>query len=245
MILNPFGGIAHQTVSGFLPQIIVTAKTGSIVTCIKDSTILTVEEVEGVWVFNIPDYGAWTVTATDGTRTVEKVIIVNTVAQYNINLPFGLWLYNGSFGTSNERECTDITGGWNATGIGSTSFWSATKNSDHIYMKVQNHNEYQAYISTKSKISTGEFFKLKMIADVHRVDGSYGGPGLFTMEFKSTSNRSEYYFGNAISFPVNGEFEEKEFSWAVSNQNNYLLIGLTPENMVGYCEVKIKKIWLE
>ena len=63
------------------PQIIATAPTGSTVTCTKGGTTLTATESSGTWTFNVPDYGAWTVTATKSGQTATKSVVVDQVKE--------------------------------------------------------------------------------------------------------------------------------------------------------------------
>lgn len=72
--------------------IIVTAPTGSTVTCSNGSTVKKAEEKNGTWIFGGLDAGTWTVTATQGTKVSAKEVGVaaNTVAfvqlTYSLNL---------------------------------------------------------------------------------------------------------------------------------------------------------------
>lgn len=72
--------------------IIVTAPTGSTVTCTNGSTVKKAEEKSGTWIFGGLDVGTWTVTATQGTKVSAKEVGVaeNTVAfvqlTYSLNL---------------------------------------------------------------------------------------------------------------------------------------------------------------
>ena len=67
---------------GLIPRIIVTAPTGSNVTCAKGGTTLTATESSGTWTFNVPDYGTWTVTATLSSDTKSADVVVDQVKLY-------------------------------------------------------------------------------------------------------------------------------------------------------------------
>ena len=80
--------------------IIVTAPTGSTVTCKMGSTTKTASEKKGTWTFSGLDIGAWTVTATKGSSiatqdvditrlTVEYVTVTYFSATINITYPAG------------------------------------------------------------------------------------------------------------------------------------------------------------
>ena len=73
---------------GFNPQIVVTAPTGSTVTCTKDTIVLEVDEVEGTWTFDVPDYGTYIITATKGSSTATGEVSVEVVQKYTIALDY-------------------------------------------------------------------------------------------------------------------------------------------------------------
>lgn len=95
--LYGFGG------SGGSPNkstIIVTAPTGSTITCKMGSTTKTASEKNGTWTFSGLDIGTWTVTATKGSSiatqdvditrlTVEYVTITYFSATINVTYPAG------------------------------------------------------------------------------------------------------------------------------------------------------------
>lgn len=73
---------------GLIPRIIVTAPTGSNVTCAKGGTTLTATESSGTWTFNVPDYGTWTVTATLSSDTKSADVVVDQVKLYTTSLSY-------------------------------------------------------------------------------------------------------------------------------------------------------------
>lgn len=74
--------------SGLLPQIVVTAPTGSTVTCTKGGRTLTATEVSGTWTFDIPDYGTWVINASKGSESASESVEVTEVKQYSISLAY-------------------------------------------------------------------------------------------------------------------------------------------------------------
>lgn len=70
------------------PIIVVSAPTGSTVTCKKGPTVLTAEESSGTWSFAIPAYGTWTVTGVNAGTTVEKTVEVTAIEVYFVTLEF-------------------------------------------------------------------------------------------------------------------------------------------------------------
>lgn len=74
--------------SGQLPRIVVTAPTGSTVTCTKDSRTLTATEVSGTWTFDVPDYGTWVINAIRGSERASESVEVTEVTLYSISLAY-------------------------------------------------------------------------------------------------------------------------------------------------------------
>lgn len=70
--------------AGLLPQIVVTCPSGSSVTCKSGSTTLTATS-NGTATFNLPGYGTYTVTIANGSTSVSKTVVVDTVKQYNVS----------------------------------------------------------------------------------------------------------------------------------------------------------------
>ena len=77
-----------SSAGGLRPQIIVTAPTGSAVTCQKGSTTLTAAEASGTWTFIVPDYGTWTVNASLGGDSASESVNVDTVKQYTLTITY-------------------------------------------------------------------------------------------------------------------------------------------------------------
>ena len=71
---------------GLSPRIVVTAITGSTVTCTKGGTTLTAKEVSGKWTFNLNDFGTWTVNATLGGKSATKDVDVIWAQVYEVVL---------------------------------------------------------------------------------------------------------------------------------------------------------------
>ena len=87
--LNPQTATVDDILNRVLPsRIIVTAPTGSTVTCVKDGVTLTATEVSGTWTFDVPDYGTWTVNAVKGGKSASDTVGVTEVKQYNVSLAY-------------------------------------------------------------------------------------------------------------------------------------------------------------
>ena len=99
-IAVPLYGFGTSGGSTNKSTIIVTAPTGSTVTCKMGSTTKTASEKNGTWTFSGLDIGTWTVTATKGSSiatqdvditrlTVEYVTITYFSATINVTYPAG------------------------------------------------------------------------------------------------------------------------------------------------------------
>jgi len=78
---------------GVKPHITVSAPTGCTMTCVNGSTTLTAEDESGVYQFEVPRLGDWTLTCSktvDGVqRSAQKVVHVLTVKEYAVNMSYG------------------------------------------------------------------------------------------------------------------------------------------------------------
>ena len=99
-IAVPLYGFGASGGSPNKSTIIVTAPTGSTVTCKMGSTTKTASEKNGTWTFSSLDIGTWTITATKGSSiatqdvnitrlTVEYVTITYFSATINVTYPAG------------------------------------------------------------------------------------------------------------------------------------------------------------
>lgn len=77
----------------------------------------------------IRDFGTWTVTATDGTKTATQDVLVDVITEYEIEMNYKLWLYRDG------DECEDVTGGWTNSGYtyNGSANQAVTKYSDSMY----------------------------------------------------------------------------------------------------------------
>lgn len=73
---------------GMAPQIVVTAPTGSTVTATLGEKVYNATEQSGQWVFNVEDYGTYTITATKDGQSASGTVAVTVVQQYTITLAY-------------------------------------------------------------------------------------------------------------------------------------------------------------
>ena len=89
----------------------ITYPAGSTCTATDGVTTLAAPDTTGVWACVVPNAGAWTVLATDSVDTRSKTVSIITNGQIeNIVILYNRYLYKSG------DKCTDITGGWKASG---------------------------------------------------------------------------------------------------------------------------------
>lgn len=104
---------------GLSPRIVVTAATGSTVTCTKGGTTLTATEVSGKWTFNLNDFGTWTVNATLGGKSATKDVDVVWAQVYEVTLLFvDATLNNNDWETI--KQVADASAGESYWAVGDT-----------------------------------------------------------------------------------------------------------------------------
>ena len=114
MILNIGGG-------GGLPiRLIVTAPTGSTISVTQGTTVLSANEVNGVWTFTIPSLGVWTINATIEWQSLTQDVDISKVGQYNVTLegPVKATLNDNDWATI--KSIADESKGANYWAVGDT-----------------------------------------------------------------------------------------------------------------------------
>lgn len=122
MIINPIskGG------KSLLPEIIVTAPSGSTLDLMQGSVVLqtyTLSSTETQHIFVVKNTGTYTVRGTSGSDTASVEVVVDTIGQYSCTIEYfnGLKLY--WYGD----ECEDVTGGWTKDWNSYSSSFTAEK----------------------------------------------------------------------------------------------------------------------
>ena len=82
--------ISSGGAGGVSPHITVIAPSGCTVTATNGNTVLTAEEENGIWQFNIPHLGDWTLTATKDGHSGTRKIQVTSVTEYKVSMSHGL-----------------------------------------------------------------------------------------------------------------------------------------------------------
>ena len=87
--------------------IIVTAPTGSTVTCSMGSTTKTATEKNGVWTFGGLDLGTWTITATKSGQTSTKSVTITRLEVEYVTIAYNQipeFTYTGDFEIVNDSD---------------------------------------------------------------------------------------------------------------------------------------------
>lgn len=85
--------------------ILVTAPTGSTVTCTKGGTTKTAVEKNGLWTFRGIENGEWTVRATKGGQSTSQPVNVTQFDVYRVTLAY----FNATIVTTFPTDCTSVT----------------------------------------------------------------------------------------------------------------------------------------
>lgn len=85
--------------------ILVTAPTGSTVTCTKGGTTKTAVEKNGLWTFRGIENGEWTVKATKGGQSTSQPVNVTQFDVYRVTLAY----FSATIVTTFPTDCTSVT----------------------------------------------------------------------------------------------------------------------------------------
>lgn len=134
-------------------QIIVTADSGSSVTCSNRSVTKTATEKDGTWTFTGLDLGTWTITATLGEQTASKVVNLVRLSIEYVVLSYATYLYN--YGDL----CTDLTGGWIRKDRSTSVTVTVTEESNRLLMVANGWNDSR-WVHTAEKIDLTDLSSL-------------------------------------------------------------------------------------
>ena len=85
--------------------ILVTAPTGSTVTCTKGGTTKTAVEKNGLWTFRGIENGEWTVRATKGGQSTSQPVNVTQFDVYRVTLAY----FTATIAVTFPTDCTSVT----------------------------------------------------------------------------------------------------------------------------------------
>ena len=112
-----------QEAGGLYPQIIVTVAEGAVVTCSNGSKSYEQTSEGAAVVFNVPDYGTWSVSAErDGLPSNTVAVVVDTAKQYAAALAFFESTITVNIAAGAYVTCTDGKTTLDGTSNGSVVF---------------------------------------------------------------------------------------------------------------------------
>ena len=230
MLLNPIISAS----GGLKPQIVVTAPTGSTVTCTTPGGIIIQGiEVSGTWTFaDLPGLGTYTINASNGTQSKAKSVAVDRIGVYQVSIGYRLYLYNLG------DECTDVTGG---------------------FAEYNTKDDWTAGYASELSIDTSGYTKLYAT-----FTPSYGGLQTNYNTAIGFGEVNRIYLENAIdpsgvevtkSADIN-QSVSKFLIWVGENlygvlglvrekRNNSLYIKKSEYNGQYWCAIEVKRVWLE
>ena len=234
---------------GETASIVVTAPTGSTVTCSTPNGLaLTAAEVGGTWTFSkLKSYGTYTVTATNGTNTKTENVLVDSATEYTVHIsykPVGALYWDGDI-------CADITGDW-IEGWTYESGWSKQKNSDNLELRTTGVRAQMAVSwMTEKLFDVTNFKKLCVLATVDSTESGYGfglyvgNPANTWDEIKNTSTGATAYgrdggsdYAKKAPIPTTEKYVYTH-DFNLSGQKRVSL------SNYGQGVIKIYRVWLE
>ena len=220
-IAVPLYGFGASGGSPNKSTIIVTAPTGSTVTCKMGSTTKTASEKNGTWTFSSLDIGAWTITATKGSSiatqdvnitrlTVEYVTITYFSATINVTYPAGSTC-TCSDGTT-TLTAPNTSGSWTCI-VYNAGTWTVTSTSgtetDSKAVTITTDGQ-----STSVELSYALFlFKPNAPSDIIAGEWEMPANSAVTAEAELTVKSVNNYNGNRIiSARTKGQIDLTEYS---------------------------------
>lgn len=219
--------------------IIVTALTGSTVTCTKGNVVKKAEEKSGTWIFGGLDVGTWTVSSVKDSMSASQTVEITTEEQVvTVKLLYSLYLFD-------YGPCTDVTGGWKNKMSTQVDTITATTNADGsvtIDSTGAGGYPYKFISNSFDKTKLSKYTKCcLLVGNVYNPGHSWGGASF------------EIAAGNT-SYPLNGSDPDSSIASATlsvdSADKKYEIdiasIGAGfPMVVVTGRKATIKQIWLE
>lgn len=134
------------SIQSIKPQIVVYTETGSAVTCNRQGVVLTAEEDNGKWIFNLPNIGNWECIAINSLGDIgQSTVEVTEVKQYTIEIQIAAHidstLENNSWETIGSLSSASLAS--NYWHIGDTKL--ITLNGTPTRASYVNFNNYKVY----------------------------------------------------------------------------------------------------
>ena len=207
--------------------IAVTYPEGSICTCSNGTKTLRAMNTSGKALFNVST-GTWTVTATDGNKTVSDTVSITIEGQIeSVSLSYLYYLFKAGSGAVVPLKSYKET---NAT--------ISVRSSDITVNYSDNTRFYCAALRTESKIDLGPYSTLKMTCTPREVlNQDYNCFGVTGTAF-TNANIEESTFSTKTTISTSSR--EKTFSVDISKLTSSLYVGF----LFGG-KMTVTDIWLE
>lgn len=157
-------------------------------------------DAQGKALFKGLKSGTWNITMTDGTQTATGSIVITT--EYSKSMFYYKFLYDGSKATEDERQCTDITGGW----VYEESRW-AGKDNVHTaasfepgHIKIAMTGNWNSAYRPTNKADLSDYSTIRMKGTVSGGGSSYG------IQLAVWSTKAETVLANT-NFTQNGSID--------------------------------------
>lgn len=148
------GDVITLGAGGESASIVVTAPTGSTVTCTTPiGIVLTATEISGTWTFaKLKNYGTYTITATDGASTKTQEVLVDAVAVFDVSINYNK-VKNGNFASGYDN--------WSFEGTGSNTYWykNLIPHGEGNYLRIGTDTD-----STYSAVQTVDFTEARELS---------------------------------------------------------------------------------
>lgn len=221
------GPTASIKVRGLSQSDTVTAAMGSKT---KNATWVT----DGsYWLIDgIRDFGTWTVTATNGTKTATQDVLVDVITEYEITMAYRLYLYNEG------DECEDVTGGWTIDGYVYTGevygVSAGVKNADSFYLTS---NPGSTAFGTANKVDLSTYNTLYATFRYDKAkQNPWVGALLGDKDLVGSNRYPNVCDGNGVDADITASADISGLSG-----NHYVVAACTYSQGGGY----VYKIWLE
>lgn len=175
-----YGGKWVQFSSEFTATINVTYPAGSTCTATDGTTTLTAPNTSGTWACAVPNAGAWTITATNGSQTKSKTVSITTNGQSaTVALNYLVVLFNG------ESFDDELTGGWNKSNN------QCTVSGGYLHINGK------GYITSKNKVDLSPYTSIKFtVSNFLSGNSSKTDSGIDVSNVNDQSSYVAYYSVN-------------------------------------------------
>lgn len=226
---------------GLLPQIIVSIDDPDyIITCTRNGLSLTPKTVDGKLIYDIPEYGEWSLTIQyEDIIILSESIQVDTVKQYNIygQVAHYTMLYDGTLGDVQANLCSDITGGWSCKGY---NYRAENTPYDCAYTAQGIQFRYHGYITyagIQTPVNLTDYSGVSFYAT-----GNIPSTGFFVSTTQYISESSSAIYKDTGSFYASGI--TKSGILDVSHLSDHYYIGLLTGATGFTTAALIRGVWL-